>query len=82
MNSLQALKPKYPLYPQLNVQIRGYDFPILECYQSWIHKVAEAMDFDVDEWYYNLTLLIFFLIAFSKIIYFLVMLFHTKNGKL
>ncbi|XP_014218419.1 39S ribosomal protein L48, mitochondrial [Copidosoma floridanum] len=48
---LEALKPKYPLYPLLNVQIRGYDYAILENFQSWVHKIAEAMDFDVEECY-------------------------------
>ncbi|XP_001606754.1 probable 28S ribosomal protein S10, mitochondrial [Nasonia vitripennis] len=48
---LEALKPKYPLYPPLVVRIRSHDFPILESYQSWIHKVAEAMDFDMEDSY-------------------------------
>ncbi|KAK2580499.1 hypothetical protein KPH14_006236 [Odynerus spinipes] len=45
---LEATKSKIPLYPMLNVQIKGYVYPVLENYQSFIHKVAEIMDIDVD----------------------------------
>ncbi|XP_058803150.1 large ribosomal subunit protein mL48 [Phymastichus coffea] len=48
---LEALKPKYPLYPPLLVRLRGYDFPILEKYQSYVHKVANLMDFDIEDSY-------------------------------
>lgn len=47
--NFQAIKPKYPLYPPITVQIRGYDFPVLESYQSWINKIADVMDFDVED---------------------------------
>lgn len=46
---LEALKPKVPIYPILNVQITGYIYPVLESYQSFIHRVAKIMDIDVDD---------------------------------
>lgn len=42
------LKPKVPIYPMLNVQIKGYIYPVLENYQSFVHKIAKLMDIDVD----------------------------------
>ncbi|XP_035743553.1 39S ribosomal protein L48, mitochondrial-like [Vespa mandarinia] len=45
---LEMLKPKVPIYSILNIQITGYVYPVLEHYQSFIHKVATAMDIDVD----------------------------------
>lgn len=29
--------------------IRGYDFPVLESYQKYLHSVAEYMDLDVED---------------------------------
>lgn len=46
----QSLKPQYPQYPNLNVQIKGYDYPILESYQRYLHNVAEYLDIDVADW--------------------------------
>lgn len=45
---LEAAKSKIPLYSMLNVQIKGYVYPVLENYQSFIHKIAEYMEIDVD----------------------------------
>lgn len=47
---LKSLKPKYPQYESLNVQIKGYDYPILESYQRYLHSVAEYLDIDVADW--------------------------------
>ncbi|XP_037027451.1 39S ribosomal protein L48, mitochondrial [Bradysia coprophila] len=46
-NYLELLKPKYPIYGLLNIQIKGYDFPVLESYQRYLTSVAKAMDLDV-----------------------------------
>ncbi|XP_043496764.1 39S ribosomal protein L48, mitochondrial isoform X1 [Polistes fuscatus] len=46
---LEALKPKVPIYPILNVQITGYVYPVLQSYQSFIHRLAKIMDIDVDD---------------------------------
>ncbi|KAI4488770.1 hypothetical protein M0802_011280 [Mischocyttarus mexicanus] len=46
---LEALKPKVPIYPILNIQITGYIYPVLQSYQSFIHRVAKIMDIDVDD---------------------------------
>ena len=35
---------------RLNVQMCGYDFPLLESYQSFVHNLCENMGIDVGEW--------------------------------
>jgi len=40
-----------PTYPPINIQIKGYDFEILESFQSYIHNLAENIGVDVgDAW--------------------------------
>ena len=46
---LKVKEPEIPLYPVLNIQIRGYVYPLLESYQSFIHKVANVLDVDVED---------------------------------
>lgn len=46
---MELLKPKYPTYDCLNFKLTGYDFPVLESYQRYIHKIAEALELDVSE---------------------------------
>lgn len=41
------MKPKYPVYETINIQIKGYDFSILESYQKFIHRMADSMDLDI-----------------------------------
>ncbi|XP_075152291.1 mitochondrial ribosomal protein L48 [Haematobia irritans] len=48
---LDSLKPKYPQYDSLNVQIKGYDYPVLESYQRYLHSVAEYLDIEVTDCY-------------------------------
>ncbi|EDO64559.1 39S ribosomal protein L48, mitochondrial [Anopheles arabiensis] len=48
---LELLKPKYPLYETLNVTIKGYDYPLLESYQRFIHNVADSMDLEIADGY-------------------------------
>ncbi len=40
-----------PLYEPLNVQIKSYDFTVLETFSGYIHKTAENMGIEVDDWY-------------------------------
>ncbi|XP_078037188.1 mitochondrial ribosomal protein L48 [Augochlora pura] len=40
-----------PLYPVLNIQIRGYSYPLLESYQSLIQKLTNELDVDIDDSY-------------------------------
>lgn len=47
---LDSLKPPIPIYEELTVQIKGYDFAVLENFQSCIHKIAMILDINVDEW--------------------------------
>lgn len=49
--TFQSLKPKFPQIESLNVQIKGYDYPLLESYQRFIHGVAEYLDLDVSDCY-------------------------------
>lgn len=43
------MKPKVPLYDTLNIQLRGYDFPVLESYQKLLHNIARNMDVNVED---------------------------------
>lgn len=43
------MKPKHPLYDTLNIQIRGYDYPVVESFQKCVHAVAKNMDIDVED---------------------------------
>lgn len=36
-----------PMYPPLNIQLKGYNFDVLEQFQSWVHRIAENMGVDV-----------------------------------
>ena len=36
-------------YPTINIQVKGYDFDILESYQSYVHNLAENIGLDVSE---------------------------------
>ncbi|CAG9865326.1 unnamed protein product [Phyllotreta striolata] len=46
---LESMKPKVPLYEQLNVFLKGYDYPVLEQYQKFIHNMFKNMDLDVED---------------------------------
>ena len=49
---LQAYVSDIPLASEkkLNVQMCGYDFTLLESYQSFVHNLCENMGVDVQEW--------------------------------
>ncbi|CAL7938622.1 unnamed protein product [Xylocopa violacea] len=38
-----------PVYPVLNIQLTGYKYPLLENYQSFIHKLAKVLDITVED---------------------------------
>lgn len=40
---------KIPLYDQLNIVFRGYDYPVLENYQKFVHKLLKNMDVEVED---------------------------------
>ncbi|XP_063222316.1 large ribosomal subunit protein mL48 [Bacillus rossius redtenbacheri] len=46
---LDKLKPDIPVYNALNIQMKGYDFPVLENYQKFVHSIAESMDIEVED---------------------------------
>jgi len=46
---LDAAGPQIPVYPPLNIQIKGYNFDVLETTQSWIHNLAENMGIEVED---------------------------------
>ena len=50
---LQAYVSDIPLASEkkLNVQMCGYDFTLLESYQSFVHNLCENMGVDVQEWW-------------------------------
>jgi len=49
----QTGKSKIPLYNALNIQLKGYDFPVLESYQGFMHHIAEVMGVEVADGYVN-----------------------------
>ncbi|KAK4029206.1 39S ribosomal protein L48, mitochondrial [Daphnia magna] len=46
---LDTKGPQIPLYEPLNVQIKSYDFTVLEKFSGYIHKTAENMGIEVDD---------------------------------
>lgn len=45
----QAAGPEVPEYNLVNVQMKGYDFPVLERYGKWVHNTALHMGLDVED---------------------------------
>jgi len=46
---LDSSVPEIPTYPPINIQMKGYNFDILESFQSYVHNLAENMGIDVEE---------------------------------
>ncbi|CAB3223508.1 unnamed protein product [Arctia plantaginis] len=46
---LISMEPDEPVYDCLNLQLKGYDFTLLEACQSQIHRYAEVMGLQVEE---------------------------------
>lgn len=46
---LDMLKPDIPEYDEVNVQIKGYDFAVLESFQKFVHTIAENMNIEVSD---------------------------------
>ncbi|PSN44045.1 hypothetical protein C0J52_19608 [Blattella germanica] len=46
---LQVGKSKIPLYNTLNIQLHGYDYPVLENFQSFVHRIATNMNIEVED---------------------------------
>lgn len=46
---LDSLKPKIPEFEAVNIQIKGYDYAILESYQSLVHRIAKALEIEVED---------------------------------
>jgi len=44
---LDMLRPDIPEYEEINVQMKGYDFAVLESFQKFVHNIAENMDIEV-----------------------------------
>jgi large subunit ribosomal protein L48 len=48
---LEDLKPKVGFYELLDLQLKGYDYVVLEKYQSYVHKTMTRLGFEVtDAW--------------------------------
>lgn len=43
------MKAKVPLYETLNIQLRGFDYAILESYQKLVNTIATNMDINVED---------------------------------
>lgn len=48
-NYLHLYKPKIPQYVMLTIQLKGYVYPVLENYQSFISKFAKQLDTDIED---------------------------------
>lgn len=46
---LDSSVPEIPAYPPINIQLKGYNFDVLESFQSFVHRTAENMGVDVQE---------------------------------
>ncbi|XP_003397059.1 39S ribosomal protein L48, mitochondrial isoform X1 [Bombus terrestris] len=46
---LKQKEYEIPICPDLNIQIRGYNYPVLENYQSFVHKIAKVFNFTIDQ---------------------------------
>jgi len=44
---LDSAVPPVPTYPPINIQIKGYNYDVLEAFQSYVHNLAENMGVDV-----------------------------------
>ncbi|XP_014249134.1 39S ribosomal protein L48, mitochondrial [Cimex lectularius] len=48
---LDSLKPKIPQYNPVNIQIKGYDYALVESYQKLANKIASSLDLNIsDAW--------------------------------
>lgn len=46
---LDTLQPDIPEYEEINVQMKGYDFAVLESFQKFVHNIAENMNIEVSD---------------------------------
>lgn len=46
---LKKKEYEIPIYPVLNIQIKGYKYSLLESYQSFIHKIIKVFDITIDD---------------------------------
>jgi large subunit ribosomal protein L48 len=46
---LDKLKPEVPVYELLNIQLKGFDFPVLEKFGRYVHKTAETLNLSVED---------------------------------
>lgn len=43
------MKSKVPLHDTIDIQMRGFDYTILESYQKLLHRIANNMDINVED---------------------------------
>ncbi|XP_063699877.1 large ribosomal subunit protein mL48 [Culicoides brevitarsis] len=46
---LDKLRPQVPVYENLNIEMTGYDYPVLESYQRLVHEICETMEMSVSD---------------------------------
>ncbi|CAC5422063.1 MRPL48 [Mytilus coruscus] len=42
--------PEIPEYDELNIQIKGYDFPVLESYTTYVNKLAKTLGIETNSY--------------------------------
>lgn len=40
---------KIPIYDKLNIFLKGYDYPVLENYQKFVHKMMKNFEVEVED---------------------------------
>nr|CAG4644509.1 EOG090X0MUO [Lepidurus arcticus] len=46
---LDDLGPQIPIYGTLDIQLKSYDFPVLESFMSFVHRTADNMGVEVED---------------------------------
>lgn len=44
---MNLFNPQYPTYDAINLEITGYDFPILESYQRFVDRIAKSLEIEI-----------------------------------
>lgn len=43
------MKPEHPTYDVINLEISGYDYPLLESFQRFVDRIAKSLDLDISQ---------------------------------
>lgn len=46
---LHLLKPQHPTYDVINLEISGYDYPLIESFQRFVDRIARSLSIDISQ---------------------------------